>query len=51
MSLECRSWGLKESDVTEQLDNTMTEVFPAALLMPADGEKPLSTASAIGSWA
>ena len=49
-SLECCSWGLKGSDVTEQLGNTMTEVFPAALLKPADGEKPLRTASAIGSW-
>ena len=46
----CCSWGLKELDMTEQPNNTMTEVFPAALLIMVDGERPLSTVSAIGSW-
>ena len=36
--------------MTEQPNNTMTEVFPAALLIMVDGERPLSTVSAIGSW-
>ena len=44
------AWDPKELDMTEQPNNTMTEVFPAALLIMVDGERPLSTVSAIGSW-
>ena len=49
-SLACYSWGLKELDVTEQPNNAMTELFPAASSVLVDGEKPLSTVSAVGSW-